>query len=88
MKYKTGSLSVLKNRNGHNIDAFSYKIWGMKTNQYVDSIANLSESEWEAILKGAEQYIGNDAGKVNGDCSDSDDGDTPLFLSDDEHANI
>ena len=38
----------------------------MKTDQYVDSICNLSEDEWDAILESAESYLGSKTGKVQG----------------------
>lgn len=61
----------------------------MKTEQYVDSIANLYEDEWESILEGAEDYLGSDAGKVDrGDGDDDEDDNFLIFVSDDERAVI
>lgn len=84
---------MLKNRKGHVIDAFSYKIWGLKTDQYIDSIANLSESEWAGVLTGAEAYLGTSAGRVSSDDSDDDDNDndndaSTVFESGSERAKI
>lgn len=78
----------MKNKKGINVDSFSYKIWGNKTEQYIDSICNLTESEWDAIIGGAEAYLGEDAGKLAvGDDNDEDDG-FPHMESDDERAHI
>lgn len=61
----------------------------MKTDQYVDSVGNLSESDWDAILEGAESYLGSDAGKVHHGDSDEEENDPfPVIVSDDERALI
>lgn len=56
-KHRTGKLDVLRDRTGATADAFSYKLWGLKTKQYTKSIANLMESDWTAIFSGAEAYL-------------------------------
>ncbi|KAK7683267.1 hypothetical protein QCA50_013529 [Cerrena zonata] len=85
-KYKTGKLSVLKNRKGHSIDDFSQRRWGDQTNEYMKSICDLTESEWTEILEGAERHLGTSAGKP-GDDEDDDDDDND-FESDSERARI
>ena len=56
----------------------------MKTDQYVDSICNLSEDEWDAILESAESYLGSKTGKVQGGESNEENNPFPIFASDDK----
>lgn len=85
-KWKTGTLEPYKNRRGQPIDTFSHKVWGAKTEQYLDSISNLTESEWQEIIKGAQHCLGKDAGEVGGNELDNDDNDEGE--SDEERARI
>ena len=76
---------MLKNRASKKAEDFSFKIWGMKTDQYVDSICNLSEDEWDAILEGAQSYLGRKTGKVQGGESNEENNNPfPIFASDDK----
>ena len=64
MKWAIGSLWVLKNHDDQKVNIFSFKLWGMKMDQYTNLILNLSEDEWNPILEGAKSYLGSDAGQV------------------------
>ena len=88
LKWAIGSLWVLKNHDDQKVNIFSFKLWGMKMDQYTNLILNLSEDEWDTILEGAESYLGSDASQVQGDDSEEDNDPCSVFLSDEEHTLI
>ncbi|KAK7684405.1 hypothetical protein QCA50_012352 [Cerrena zonata] len=85
-KYKTGTQQILTDKSGAFIDSFSHQVWGYKTDQYSKSIRNLTETEWAAILEGAEAYLVQ--GGSSGRGHDGNEGSSAFDFEDDERANI